>query len=118
MQAGGATDSHVCAKDTVKVPPFASKISDSPLFSPQALLSYSHVITSERKTLSPKIVDAFQNLPKPITIFLVCPPLIHGKGPHAKHKIKWTLEVEQSFTELKLTLPDLSLRQEMKKIDV
>ena len=30
--------------------------------------------------------------------------LIHGKGLQAQHKITWTLEVEQSFTELKLAL--------------
>ena len=32
------------------------------------------------------------------------PRLIHGKGLQAQHKIKWTLEAEQSFTELKLSL--------------
>ena len=172
---GGATHSHVCAKDTVKVPPFALKLSDSLesfVLSPgTALLQYAdlqsdqwaantvkllkylaktghkvslpklqfvqkkvvllgHVITSEGKTLSPKRVDAIQNLPKPVTkkqmmsfldmcsycrllisnyAILEAPlaSLIHGKGLQAQHKITWTLEVEQSFTELKLALQSI-----------
>ena len=46
---GGATHSHVCAKDTGKVPPFAMRLSDKVLnilFSLQTLLCYNMLMTS------------------------------------------------------------------------
>ena len=84
-----------------------------------------HVITAEGKTLSPKCVEAIQNIPKPDTkkqvmsflgmtsycrqwipnyaeIEAPLAAIAHGQGLTATDKVRWTPEAEKAFVDLKI----------------
>ncbi len=63
------------------------------------------VITAEGKSLSPKHVEAIQNIPKHETKKQVMSfSLAHGKGLAARDKVTWTDDAEKAFSDMKTAL--------------
>ncbi|KAJ0023500.1 hypothetical protein NQD34_003399 [Periophthalmus magnuspinnatus] len=121
-----------CERDTIKLLQHLAeeghKASPSKLqFVQEKVTFLGHIITSKGKSLSPKRVEAIQNLPKPITkkqmmsflgmcsycrqfipnyAILEAPlsSLIHGKNLQSHDKLTWTPDADHSFTTLKIAL--------------